>query len=798
MLSERWQAAVKKARATVGDEKFKEIQNFDSGDALLADLKRRQVKADKKKATCRVLGSHLLDHDLGVESDFARSMNRVESSIQHLKDLAQLDSMSKMTLRDARFARQDDMFSSPDLEEDVAQLSVVLLPQAVNNAAFYGRDDVLSKIESILDQPDSTMPTLHSVLLHGMGGVGKSQTAMNYAHTRQDKYQVILWIRSETPLSLNASMTEIARRLSFPGSDSPGSDESNLSHFHKWLSRRAARKNGPQLLLIYDNVPQMDDNLQKYMPRAPGHVIITSRNRRTEFSATSSLISLRPFSAEAGGILLKRLLRYPQKQLLGEADEKATTALAKEVGGLPLGIRHMAGLMNERSDSPASTFYDKYMKFPRELMMQAGPAVDYEKDISRSGDEHPLDRVWTISFGSLKLPQRTLLGIASLLSPDQIPQYLFSDKCLKDAPVGDLRLVCSVVGLDMSLVGLANIALIDRNSDPFSIHRLVQDAFRHWCDEKELSQHFASAVHLVHQFFPRQVNGRPMHDCWNRCRELIQHGQILADRFEEMRKRWPDIEAPPSLVELLKSCAWYLFEMADHHSTIRLLEIAISACPDTQSELYAHLQNTIGCCSFELSDLRRCRQVWDKALAIRQTWAKKKIPGAEEELANQLNNYGNLESAEGHYDPAMRYFDQAKAIRLRLGNEAIVPLGVTYMTTGRALFLKGEYGAALTEYKKAEDIFVAKFGQEAHFMAQNLLDKGLTIAEFREGTGDVARIARKKAAILAAGSPEEQATSKMLLRQVEDIVMTHFPNEVLVLESDAEDDWDIWVCPYWR
>ncbi|KAK0726822.1 hypothetical protein B0T26DRAFT_747215 [Lasiosphaeria miniovina] len=82
---------------------------------------------------------------VGVESDFARSMNRVESSIQHLKDLAQPDSMSKMTLRDARFAPQDNMFSSPDLEEDVAQLSVVLLPQAVNNAAFYGRD-ILSEI----------------------------------------------------------------------------------------------------------------------------------------------------------------------------------------------------------------------------------------------------------------------------------------------------------------------------------------------------------------------------------------------------------------------------------------------------------------------------------------------------------------------------------------------------------------------------------------------------------------------------------------------------------------------------
>lgn len=77
--------------------------------------------------------------------------------------------------------------------------------------------------------------------------------------------------------------------------------------------------------------------------------------------------------------------------------------------------------------------------------------------------------------------------------------------------------------------------------------------------------------------------------------------------------------------------------MADHPSAIRILEIAITACPDKESELYAHLLNTIGCCSFELSDLRRCREVWDVALVIRETWTKSQATGAEEEWANQLN-----------------------------------------------------------------------------------------------------------------------------------------------------------------
>ncbi|KAK3386034.1 hypothetical protein B0H63DRAFT_544611 [Podospora didyma] len=117
--------------------------------------------------------------------------------------------------------------------------------------------------------------------------------------------------------------------------------------------------------------------------------------------------------------------------------------------------------------------------------------------------------------------------------------------------------------------------------------------------------------------------------------------------------------------------------------------------------VYAHLLNTIGCCSFELSDLERCRRKWDKALAIREAWARRKAPGAEGEWANQQKNHGNLESAEGNYEE----------IRLHLGKDATVPLGVTDMTAGRAQFLMHKYGEAIAEYKEAEAMFLDKFGK---------------------------------------------------------------------------------------
>lgn len=158
--------------------------------------------------------------------------------------------------------------------------------------------------------------------------------------------------------------------------------------------------------------------------------------------------------------------------------------------------------------------------------------------------------------------------------------------------------------------------------------------------------------------------------------------------------------------------------MSDHGTAISLLSTALDACPDKTSELYAHLLNTKGCCFFELNDLKQCHVAWEVALTIRKTWAKKKAPGAEEELANQLSNFGNLESAVGHLESALRYFAEARDIRTRLGEGTIVPLGVTHMCTGRAYFLKQMYPEAEAEYDQAKNIFMAKFGPNGHFMTQ--------------------------------------------------------------------------------
>jgi hypothetical protein len=103
------------------------------------------------------------------------------------------------------------------------------------------------------------------------------------------------------------------------------------------------------------------------------------------------------------------------------------------------------------------------------------------------------------------------------------------------------------------------MALADLDGSNITIHRLVQDAYIEYLletDEKRLEIAFESVVYLLQEQFPRQVNGRPMHGEWQKCRELIEHARWLAERFSEVRAKRKEFPIPRSLAELLKHCAW--------------------------------------------------------------------------------------------------------------------------------------------------------------------------------------------------------------------------------------------------
>ena len=79
---------------------------------------------------------------------------------------------------------------------------------------------------------------------------------------------------------------------------------------------------------------------------------------------------------------------------------------------------------------------------------------------------------------------------------------------------------------------------------------------------------------------------------------------------------------------------------------------------------------------------------------------------------------GNLASAEGDYETAMRNFEEAEDIRSRLGEDSAIPLSITYLGMGRAMFLQQAYKEALKQYDKAENLAVQYAGRNSVVLAK--------------------------------------------------------------------------------
>lgn len=113
---------------------------------------------------------------------------------------------------------------------------------------FYGREDILEQLEVAL-LPEKSSRGIQSVLLHGLGGVGKSQTALAFAHRHSSYFDAIFWVRSETKTSLKDSFTNIALALHLTGGRGEGHDEDHLRCFKEWLGKQTADKFGASSFL---------------------------------------------------------------------------------------------------------------------------------------------------------------------------------------------------------------------------------------------------------------------------------------------------------------------------------------------------------------------------------------------------------------------------------------------------------------------------------------------------------------------------------------------------------------------
>jgi MinD-like ATPase involved in chromosome partitioning or flagellar assembly len=345
------------------------------------------------------------------------------------------------------------------------------------NAAFTGRSVLLERLRDQLLAGGPTVVLAQA--LYGLGGVGKTQVALEYAHRFMADYDLVWWISAEGSDEIASSLAELALRLGIQ----IGDDVVEAAH----ASLEELRRSDPvrRWLLIFDNADDPRE-LQRYLPTGPGHVVVTSRDQA--WSQIAEPIEVDVFSREESVAHL--LLHVPQLDR-AEADRVATT-----LGDLPLAIEQ-AGAWLRETGMPAASYVEQLDTHIMSVLSLNRP-TDYPA---------PAVATWNLSLARLRKSSPAgvrLLQLCAFFSPGPISMnLLYSDEMIQTLMPFDNALVERVV-LGRVIREISRFALVkvDQGNNSIQIHRLVQAVIISQMTEQEQM----TARHQVHKIL---VGARP-------------------------------------------------------------------------------------------------------------------------------------------------------------------------------------------------------------------------------------------------------------------------------------------------
>ncbi len=384
------------------------------------------------------------------------------------------------------------------------------LPFATLRPLFMGRDKALDELRAAL--MDAKGVAVAGRALHGLGGIGKTRLAIEYALRHEADYSALLFVRADDPATLSAGLAALtsAEALDLPEKEAR-EDEVKIEAALRWLAAH------PTWLMILDNVDdgQAVGAATKLMARLKGgHVMFTGR--AANFPASLRTLELDVLDEDAAIDFL--LQRTRGKRAAAVDDEAQARALASELGGLALGL--------EQAGAQIATERIGFARYLR-LWNESRDKVLAWSDPTLTGSERTLATTWVTSVASLSPESRRLLDRLALLAPDPIPDPLI------DVPVpgeaADYDAYEARAGLyAYSLATQAKGE--DGAAKGFVVHRLVQDFARRAMADERRTQALCEALQWVNGAFVGESDDVRS---WSVLDPLAPHAMAVARRADE-------------------------------------------------------------------------------------------------------------------------------------------------------------------------------------------------------------------------------------------------------------------------
>ena len=588
--------------------------------------------------------------------------------------------------------------SLPNLSRKQEFFPIWVVPHP-RNPFFTGREKIVNTVYNRLKK-DSGLALTQAPAISGLGGIGKTQIALEYAYQYRNQYKAVFWVAAENESDIKTDFIKIANELNLPEKKAEDQNEM-ITGVKRWLQSNS------DWLIIFDNVEDFHLVNQHVPSNSKGQLLFTTRLHATGQFAES--ISINKMEEAEGILFLLRRAKVISADLSVDDITLEYRDQAKEIydllDGLPLALDQAAAFIEEVPYS-VKDYIDLYNSEGEALRKRRGKLTRDHRESVTITFQLAFDRLESANTNAANI-----LRLCAFLAPDTIPEEILA------------TIIKNSLQLVEAIEEICRFSLLSRDVDnkTYSVHRLIQDVLRDTMDSETQRVWAERSIHIINELFPEVK-----FENWLLYERLLPHAKWSTKLTKKFKYKFEEI---PSLLDKVGS---YLVERGgDYWEAKTFYKRALSIKKASFGEDHPNVATTLHnlgrlyCIHGRYSE---AETFYKRALSI------KKASFGEDHLniATTLSSLAVVYTSQEKYSKAERLCRRALSIKETVLGKDHPETSTTLNNLALVYYNKRKYSKAETLYLRDLTISEAFWGKNHPSVATTLNNLALLYYDQRK------------------------------------------------------------------